>query len=100
MARSAGSTVDGVTPVGKKLDVGMINWGFVSGKTQTIFPWDSWQKPYTLQPPVIWFHDLFHPDGTPYRQREAEIFRALSAAPKGVVPANAAMLPSPKTAEP
>jgi len=93
MARSAGSTVDGVTPLGKKLDVGMVNWGFVSGKTQTIFPWDSWQKPYTLQPPVIWFHDLFNPDGTPYRQREAEIFRALSAAPKGVVPANAAMLP-------
>ncbi|GGA25942.1 cellulase family glycosylhydrolase [Dyella nitratireducens] len=93
MARSAGSTVDSVLPVGKKLDVGMINWGFVSGKTQTIFPWDSWQKPYTLQPPVIWFHDLLNPDGTPYREREAAIFRALSAAPKGVVPADAAMLP-------
>lgn len=94
MARSAGSTVDGVLPVGKKLDVGMVNWGFVSGKTQTIFPWDSWQKPYTLQPPVIWFHDLLNPDGTPYREREAAIFRALSAAPKGVVPADAAMLPA------
>lgn len=93
MARSAGSTVDSVLPMGKKLDVGMINWGFVSGKTQTIYPWDSWQRPYTLQPPVIWFHDLLHPDGTPYRQREAAIFRALSAAPKGVVPADAAMLP-------
>ena len=93
MARSAGSTVDGVLPVGKKLDVGMVNWGFVSGKTQTIFPWDSWQKPYTLQPPVIWFHDLLNPDGTPYREREAAIFRALSAAPKGIVPADAAMLP-------
>ncbi|GLQ88014.1 hypothetical protein GCM10007898_15830 [Dyella flagellata] len=94
MARSAGSTVDGVLPVGKKLDVGMVNWGFVSGKTQTIFPWDSWQKPYTLQPPVIWFHDLLQRDGTPYRQREAAIFRALSAAPKGVVPADAVTLPA------
>lgn len=93
MARSAGSTVDGVLPVGKKLDVGMVNWGFVSGKTQTIFPWDSWQKPYTLQPPVIWFHDLLNTDGTPYREREAAIFRALSAAPKGVVPADAVMFP-------
>jgi len=93
MARSAGSTVDGVLPVGKKLDVGMVNWGFVSGKTQTIFPWDSWQKPYTLQPPVIWFHDLLNTDGTPYREREAAIFRALSAAPKGVAPADAAMFP-------
>ena len=93
MARSAGSTVDSVLPMGKKLDVGMVNWGFVSGKMQTIFPWDSWQKPYTLQPPVIWFHDLLNPDGTPYREREAAIFRALSAAPKGVVPADAAMFP-------
>ncbi len=93
MARSAGSTVDNTLPIGKKLDIGMINWGFVSGKTQTILPWDSWQRPYTMQPPVIWFHNLLQPDGTPYRQREAEIFRALSAAPKGVVPDNAAMFP-------
>ncbi|WP_404548958.1 glycoside hydrolase 5 family protein [Dyella jejuensis] len=93
MARSAGSTVDGVLPLGKKLDVGMVNWGFVSGKTQTIFPWDSWQRPYTLQPPVIWFHDLLQADGKPYRQREADIFRALSGAPKGVVPDSAVTFP-------
>jgi hypothetical protein len=93
MARSAGSTIDTITPLGKKLDVGMINWGFVSGKTQTIFPWDSWQRPYTLRPPVIWFHDLLQPDGTPYRQREADILRALSRAPKGVVPDDAALFP-------
>lgn len=98
MARSAGSTVDNTLPLGKKLDVGMINWGFVSGKTQTIFPWDSWQRPYTLQPPVIWFHDLLKPDGTPYRQREADIFRALSGAPKAVVPDSAAMFPTTATA--
>jgi len=89
MARSAGSTIDGVLPLGKKLDVGMVNWGFVSGKTQTIFPWDSWQRPYTLQPPVIWFHDLLRQDGTPYRQREADIFKALTGAPRGVVPESA-----------
>ena len=94
MARSAGSTIDTITPLGKKLDVGMINWGFVSGKTQTIFPWDSWQRPYTLQPPVIWFHDLLQPDGTPYRQREADILRALSRAPKGVVPDAATLFPT------
>jgi hypothetical protein len=98
MARSAGSTIDGVLPLGKKLDVGMVNWGFVSGKTQTIYPWDSWQRPYTLQPPVIWFHDLLQADGTPYRQREAEIIRALSAAPRGVVPASATLLPATEAA--
>ncbi|OOG36899.1 1,4-beta-xylanase [Rhodanobacter sp. C06] len=89
MARGAGSTIDGVLPLGKKLDVGMVNWGFVLGKTQTNLPWDSWQRPYTLQPPTIWFHDLLHEDGTPYREREAQIIRALSHSPKGVVPAAA-----------
>lgn len=92
MARGAGSTIDGVLPLGKKLDVGMINWGFVLGKTQTNLPWDSWQRPYTVQPPTIWFHDLLHEDGTPYREREVQIIRALSHSPRGVVPA-AALIP-------
>ena len=86
MARGAGSTIDTVLPIGKRMNVGMVNWGFVLGKTQTNLPWDSWQRPYTLQPPTIWFHDLLHADGMPYREREAQIIRALSDAPKGVVP--------------
>ena len=83
MARGAGSTFDGSLPVGKRANVGMINWGFVVGKTQTNFPWDSWQRPYTLQPPTLWFHDIFYPDGKPYRAREVEILRTLSSLPKG-----------------
>ena len=87
MARDVGSTIDDVLPVGKSMNVGMINWGFVAGKTQTNLPWDSWQRPYVLMQPPVWHHDLLRPDGTPYREREVEILRALSAAPKGVVPA-------------
>jgi hypothetical protein len=87
MARSAGSTIDTVLPIGKRTNVGMINWGFVNGKTQTDMPWDSWQRPYVLKPPVVWFHDLFRPDGLPYRAREIAIIKALSNAPKGVAPA-------------
>lgn len=89
MARGAGSTIDGVLPLAKQLDVGMVNWGFVEGRTQTTLPWDSWQRPYTQQPPVLWFHDLLHPDGTPYRQREADIIRILATSPRGVAPAAA-----------
>jgi hypothetical protein len=81
MARSAGSTVDTVLPLARHANVGMFNWGFVKGRTQTNLPWDSWERPYTLQQPVVWFHDLVQPDGTPYRAREAEIFRALRAQP-------------------
>ena len=81
MARSVGSTFDGVLPIAKKYKVGAINWGLVNGKTQTNLPWDSWEHPYTQQPPVVWFHDVFRPDGTPYREQEAKILRELTASP-------------------
>ncbi len=87
MARGAGSTFDAILPIGKKRNVGMINWGFVNGKTQTDMPWDSWQRPYTLRPPTLWFHDIFRADGTAYRAREIAIIKRLSAAPKTIVPA-------------
>ncbi|MGA0587099.1 1,4-beta-xylanase [Dyella sp. KRB-257] len=86
MARGAGSTIDTILPIGKRDDIGMVNWGFVDGKSQTRFPWDSWKRPYTFEPPTIWFHDLLHPDGSPYRAREVQIIHALSEAPRGVVP--------------
>jgi|SRR5579884_3453487 len=75
MARSVGSTFDTILPIAKAHHVAAINWGFVAGKSQTFFPWDSWEKPYVLQPPPVWFHDIFYPDGKPYRQREVEIIR-------------------------
>jgi hypothetical protein len=79
LARGAGSTFDTSLPLARRLHVGMINWGFVLGKTQTNFPWDSWQKPYTQNPPVVWHHDVFHADGKPYRQAEVDQVRALTA---------------------
>jgi hypothetical protein len=86
MARGAGSTFDTILPIGKKRNIGMINWGFVNGKTQTDMPWDSWQRPYTSKPPTLWFHDILKPDGTPYRAREVALIKSLSAAPKSMVP--------------
>ncbi len=78
MARSVGSTIDTILPIAHKYHVGAINWGLVSGKSQTIYPWDSWKRPYVSDEPSIWFHDLFYPDGRPYRQREVEIIRDLT----------------------
>jgi len=80
MARGNGSTFDQTLPIAKKYKVGAINWGLVAGKTQTYLPWDSWQRPYVLQEPPIWFHEVFHTDGTPYREREVEIIRSLTGA--------------------
>ncbi|SFS05760.1 Cellulase (glycosyl hydrolase family 5) [Granulicella pectinivorans] len=78
MARGAGSTFDGSLPVAKKYHVGAINWGLVAGKTQTYLPWDSWQKPYVLSQPTVWFHEVFRHDGTPYRQAEVDLIRRLT----------------------
>lgn len=86
MARGNGSTFDGSMPIAKRRNVGVYNWGFVDGKTQTRFPWDSWDRPYTRNEPAIWFHDILHADGSPYRRAEVELIKRLSAAPKGVVP--------------
>jgi hypothetical protein len=78
MARSVGSTFDTILPIAKEEKVGAINWGFVVGKTQTNLPWESWQHPYILSPPPVWFHEVLHPDGTPYREAEAALIRELT----------------------
>lgn len=78
MARSAGSTFDTVLPIAKQEHVGAINWGFVAGKTQTYYPWESWQHPYIVDQPSIWFHEVFRPDGTPYRESEINLIRQLT----------------------
>lgn len=91
MARGNGSTFDGSLPIGKRKNIAMINWGFVDGKSQTRLPWDSWKKPYTMEEPTIWFHEVFRADGTPYRQAEADLIKRLAAAPKGVVPPTPAL---------
>ena len=67
MARPNHSTFQSILPYLKSENVAAYNWGFVSGKSQTIYPWDSWTKTYTAEPP-LWFHDIFHQDGTPYKQ--------------------------------
>jgi hypothetical protein len=57
MARPRGSTFQKILPIFARRHVGAINWGFVSGKTQTIYPWDSWKTNTHLS--RRWFHDIF-----------------------------------------
>jgi hypothetical protein len=84
MARGNGSTFDGSLPVAKKYNVGAINWGLVAGKTQTYYPWDSWERPYVLIQPTIWFHEVFRQDDTPYRQHEVDLIRELTGRGTGI----------------
>ena len=78
MARSVGSTFDTILPIAKQEKVGAINWGFVAGKTQTYFPWESWQHPYIVNQPPVWFHEVLRSDGTPYREAETNLIRELT----------------------
>jgi hypothetical protein len=77
MARPNGSTFQSSLPVAKENKVAMVNWGFVDGKSQTIYPWDSWTKKYTAEPP-LWFHDIFRKDGTPYKQEEVDFIKKMT----------------------
>jgi hypothetical protein len=79
MARPAGSRFDPMLSFFKQEKIGAYNWGFVDGKSQTIYPWDSWQKPYTAEPKV-WFHDIFRKDGTPYDAAEVDYIRSVTGA--------------------
>jgi Cellulase (glycosyl hydrolase family 5) len=82
MARPMGSTIDSILPIAKRHNVGAINWGLVAGKTQTYFPWDSWDYPYAAVPKV-WFHDLLRPDGTAFQNNESQTIKTLSASTVG-----------------
>jgi hypothetical protein len=80
MARPQGSTFDPLLGFMKAERVAAYNWGFVDGKSQTIYPWDSWKKPYDKEP-AVWFHDIFRHDGSPYRPAEVDFIRKITARP-------------------
>ena len=77
MARPEGSTFDPILGFFQEEKVGAFNWGLVSGKTQTIYPWESWTKPYTNEPP-LWFHDIFRANGMAYSSAETNYIRQCS----------------------
>jgi hypothetical protein len=77
MARPRGSTFDPILAYFKAENIGALNWGFVAGKTQTIYPWDTWTTKYTNAPAVP-FHDIFRPDGTPLVPGEVEYIRGVT----------------------
>ncbi|MEP6923067.1 MAG: endo-1,4-beta-xylanase [Pyrinomonadaceae bacterium] len=85
MARPRGSTFVGTLPIAKKYNVGAINWGFVQGKSQTNYPWDSWEHPYVEYQPWIWFHDVFRTDGTPYLREETDLIKRLTGKTRSIL---------------
>lgn len=79
MARPNGSFFEPHLAMMKERKVAAYCWGFINGKSQTIYPWDSWTKKYAGPPPV-WFHDILQPDGTAFRQAEVDYIRRVTGA--------------------
>lgn len=74
MARTNGSTFEKMLPILKEHQVGAIHWGFVAGKTNTIYPWSSWYE--TIDSiPEVWFHDVYNADKTPFSETEIEFIK-------------------------
>jgi uncharacterized protein YeaO (DUF488 family) len=78
IARGQGNTFENILPIFKENIVGGYNWGLVSGKTNTIYPWKSWDSIFK-GPPKEWHHDIFYPNGEPFSVEEVELIKKLTS---------------------
>ena len=100
MARTRDSRFQTHFPYFADENIGAINWGLVSGKSQTIYAWESprgyseafysewrgkvrevypWESHLDAPEPDEWFHDIFRRDGTPYDESEVRLIRKITA---------------------
>ena len=78
MSRGSGSRFETHLPIFLDHRIGALHWGLVAGKTNTIYPWQSWEEPGRLPEPELWFHDVFRRDGTPFDPAETEFIRTIT----------------------
>ncbi|MBP5566751.1 MAG: cellulase family glycosylhydrolase [Bacteroidales bacterium] len=76
------STFQEIMPLFKKYNVGAINFGLTAGKCNFNFPWNKVDEngesiPWDYDEPEVWFHDIFHLDGTPYSEEEVEFIKKI-----------------------
>lgn len=76
MARRNKSLFSNIMPMLKQERIAAISWGLVSGKTNTIYAWDTPMP--NGDEPALWFHDIFRKDGTPYKEEEVKSIRELT----------------------
>jgi hypothetical protein len=77
LRRNVGCNFQNIMPLFRKYDVGAINWGFVSGKTNTVFGWDD-PRPDGKEP-ALWFHDILRQDKSPFDAAETEIIKEINS---------------------
>jgi hypothetical protein len=77
MARTRGSLFENIMPMLKQENIGAYNWGFVAGKTNTMYAWDTPMP--TGKEPKLWFHDILRKDGSPFDKKEIELIKSLTS---------------------
>ncbi|MBK1879321.1 hypothetical protein [Pelagicoccus mobilis] len=82
MARGQGSSFAYTLPMLKRFGIGAFNWGLVSGRTQTIYPW-GWTE--EKGEPCLLFHDVFSRDGGFLYPLEEAVIREVTGVQKYVV---------------
>lgn len=65
----------------RKENIGVLSFGLYDSKMQCKFHWDSMKG---AKEPKVWFHDIFHADGTPYDQKEIDFIKEITADKKMV----------------
>ena len=76
MARRNNSVFGTIMPLLKSHNIAAINWGLVDGKSNTKYAWDE-PIPDGSEP-KLWFHEIFHTDGKPYKQDEVDLIKSLT----------------------
>lgn len=82
MARRNNSLFSNIMPMLKEQNIGAINWGLVTGKTNTKYAWDT-PVPDGSEP-ELWFHDILRQDGTAYKGDELQLILDLTGTNKGI----------------
>ncbi|MXV13802.1 glycoside hydrolase family 2 TIM barrel-domain containing protein [Hufsiella ginkgonis] len=80
MARKNGSTFQAILPLLKRENIAAINWGFVAGKTNTIFAWSSPMP--GVKEPELWFHDIYRKDGSAFNDEEVKSIKQFTGKSK------------------
>jgi hypothetical protein len=78
LARTVGNRFENQLPIFHEHRIGAINWGLVSGRTQTIYPWESWLDREPKPEPEVWFHDILRADGRPFDPTEVDYLRQIA----------------------
>ena len=73
LARTNGNNFNTILNYGKQNNIGVLNGGLVSGKTNGIYTPGVTQP----QPPQLWYQDLYNPNGIPYSQAEILYIRSV-----------------------